>query len=541
MSSMPPPPPYLPTQGSTVGYTRRDLKAQRRAAADQARLQRAQLRMQVRATRRSSIVGPLLLLALGVVLLLLQTGRLHWFDVLSWLGRWWPGVLILAGLLMVAEWSFDRRQISLHGLDNTPRRFLGGGTVALLILLAIVGATVMVAENSSVWIRQNVDENLRQNGLGDWRHVFGWRNEFTDELQAPISSSGLLTIENPRGDVTVTGSSADGKVHVTTHQHVFAWQSSDSDDRRTAEKVRFSGDDKNLVLTAPSMEEDDADLTVELPHDAALTVHSSHGDVTLEELRGAVNVNASGGDIKLTALRGPVKLQTQDDDATVTAHSLAGGLTLDGRTGDIDLSDIDGAVTLRGDFFGTTHLERIRGAVHFQSSFTDFTCAGVPGDVNVEGRSDLDAQRLLGPVTVATTNRNLTLNDVRGSTSITDRNGSVRLTIAGNPQPIHIANENGSVEVSAPAGAGFSVQAHTQNGNIENDFGLSPQKSGDATRLSSQVGHGGPLLDLQTTEGDISLLKGNADDKGDWDDSPKRITPVPVTPSAKRAEPQTDL
>ena len=232
--------------------------------------------------------------------------------------------------------------------------------------------------------------------------------------------------------------------------------------------------------------------------------------MSLEELRGAVDVSARSGDVKVTALRGTVHLQTEDDDATITAHSLGSGLTVDGRTGDIDLSDIDGPVTLHGDFFGTTHMERVRGAVHFQSSFTDLQCAGVPGDMDVEGRSNLVAHQLTGPLTLSTTNRDITLSEVAGATTVKDRNGSISLGLAGTLAPVSVTNENGSVELSIPDTQGFALHANTQNGTIENDFGMSAKKQGDSSELNAKAGRGGPLLNLQTTEGDLSSRKSSS-------------------------------
>lgn len=496
-----------PNPAASQILDKKALKAQQKAREQAFRRQREQARFAQRAARRSSVVGPLLLLTLGIVLLLLEMGRLHWSGMLSWLGRWWPAVLIVAGLIMILEWTFDQRQGGVAGGSAPTRRFLGGGTVSLLVLIALLGAGSMVADNGSLWLQHHMDEPFRESGLGDWRKIFGVHQDLTEDLQHSLLPKGTLVIEAPKGDVVVTGSSADGQVHVTVHQHIFVWQNDEVENRKRLETVSFRGDNSRLVLTAPSTGEDNADLTVEVPHDADLIVHSLDGDVSLEELRGAVDVSARKGDIKVTALRGPVHLQTQDDDATVTAHSLGSGLTVDGRTGDIELSDIDGAVTLHGDFFGTTHMERIRGAVHFQSSFTDLQCAGVPGDLDVEGRSNLIAHQLSGPVTIATTNRDITLSDVQGATTIKDRNGSVALGLAGTLAPVSITNENGSVEISVPENQGFAVHATTQNGTVENDFGLSAQKHGDSSDLNAKAGRGGPLLNLQTTEGDLNVRR----------------------------------
>src|SRR5580700_3386621 len=124
MSTIPPPPPGAPTPPP---YDPNAWRAQRQAMKAQARMQRAQWKAQMRATRRGSIAGPVLLIALGVVFLLAQTGKMNWWSVATWYGTWWPVVLIGAGLILLAEWAYD------HHLNPDPatrgRRTLGGGVV----------------------------------------------------------------------------------------------------------------------------------------------------------------------------------------------------------------------------------------------------------------------------------------------------------------------------------------------------------------------------------------------------------------------------
>ena len=51
-----------------------------------------------------SIVGPILLIGIGVIALLIATGHLVAVDFWTWYGHWWPALLILAGLALLAEW-----------------------------------------------------------------------------------------------------------------------------------------------------------------------------------------------------------------------------------------------------------------------------------------------------------------------------------------------------------------------------------------------------------------------------------------------------
>src|SRR5215469_14049863 len=69
--------------------------------------------------RVPSVVGPIILVAIGVVGLLLYSGHITPSRFWSWYGHWWPLLLILAGLALMAEWALDMKRA-------TPVRRSGG-------------------------------------------------------------------------------------------------------------------------------------------------------------------------------------------------------------------------------------------------------------------------------------------------------------------------------------------------------------------------------------------------------------------------------
>lgn len=527
------PPPHFgyapPTQA--VPADRRTQRPNRRAANAQARLRREQARLRQRALQRGSVTGPVLLVAAGMLLLLLQTGRLHWADALTWLSVWWPAILIGSGVVLILEWLFDRHLSSSPG-GLAPRRVLGGGGTALLLFLAIAGAGLSLARRSTSFSGDAFSAPWFGNGRNNWDHLLGTHSDFTGDLTASLGPQGELTVNDPHGDITVTGSSPDGQAHVSIHQHLFSrgnnsHANGDLDARHMREQPRFVGDRDHLTLSALPEGEDDADLTIQLPHNASLIVHSGQGDVAIEELHGSATIDAHDGDVKLTAVRGPVRVDTEDDDSTITAHSLGGGLTLNGHSGDMDLSDIDGGLVLHGDFFGTTRLERIRGNVDFQSSFTRFNCAGIPGNLVVEGRSDLTAKHLVGPLTLATTDRNLSLDGVRGPVDITNRNGSIALTLAAPLAPVHVTNTDGTVDISVPERQAFTLHAKAQDAEIHNEFNLPNTTADSLAHTDGRVLGGGPELTLETSDDNINVHKlvANPDDR--WTGTPGTASLAP--------------
>jgi hypothetical protein len=528
MASYPPPPPPPPGYGSGPGpagssgpsyasgnyapgsaYDRRAWKAQRRAAKVQARWMREQYRWQRRSLRRGSLVGPMVLLVLGVIFLLEQTGRLSWAHSFEWYARWWPAVLIVAGIILLLEWMFDQQHMEETGRP-LPAHVLSGGAVFLLIVLACVGVAARWTESNTAW-----HDHLMGHDFGGLDRVFGEAHESDDSLGHVMPQGAMLVVHNPWGSVSVTGSSDDGQVHVSVHKQVYAWRDSDADERSRQLQPIFSTQGNNLMLDVPPVNQGQADLTIEMPHGAGVSVSADHGDVHVSELHGDVTISARKGDVDLSRINGQVLAQVNNDDSDVSAKSVTGSLTLQGRAGDISLTNIDGAVMLQGDFFGTTHAEQINGPLRFETSRTKFGTARVDGELSIES-GDLQGNKLLGPVTLTTRNRTIELDDVSGPVTLSNRNGAVSLTNAAPVAPINITNQHGSVDLGLPEHGGFVLDAQTKNGGLENDFGLESQSQGDTHWLSGKVGIGGAQVKVQTTDGDVTIRKAVA-------------TPVPPT------------
>lgn len=524
MASYPPPPPPPPGYGSP--YDRRAWKAQQRAAKMQARWVRDQYRMQRRVLRRRSIVGPLVLLTLGVLFLLEQTGRLSWPHTFDWYARWWPAVLILAGIILLLEWIFDQQHLEETGQPATTH-ILSGGAVFLLILLACVGVWARWVETSP-WHKHL----LLGQDFGGFDKVFGEAHESDDSLTQALPPGGLLVIHNPWGAVSVTGSSDDNQVHVTVHKQVYAWRDDQASNRARRLQPAFSTQGNNLTLDLPAVEQGQADLTIEMPHAAGLSVSVDHGDIRISQLRGDLTLSSRKGDLDLSAIDGKVLAQVNNDDSSVTARSITGPVTLEGRAGDISLTNINGAVMLQGDFFGATHAEQVNGPLRFETTRTKFATARVDGNLDIE-RGNLQGNRLLGPVTLTTRDRTIQLDDVAGPVTITNRNGAVAVTSALPTAPINITNHHGSVDLGLPEHGGFVLDAQTRNGDLENDFGLAPRTEGETHGLNGTLGSGGPQIHVETTDGDITIRKAVAAPlPPEAPPTPRLTTEPPATPTA---------
>jgi DUF4097 and DUF4098 domain-containing protein YvlB len=477
------------------------MKAQRYAMRAQARMQRAQWKAQMRANRRGSLTGPALLIALGVVFLLAQTGKMSWWMVATWYGTWWPLVLVGAGLILLAEWAYDHHMNPDATMGG--RRTLGGGVVFLLIVLALLGVSTW--GGTRIYEHHLGDNSFFGKNLDGWDH-FGDEHDEDSSLSAAMPTAESLVIRSPHGDVTVTGASTDGQVHVSAHKQAWSWKESDAEDKERRMEPQFTDNGSSQVLSVEGVEGGQVDLTVQMPAGTALTIEAGHGDISVTGLRNNLKLTQNHGDVDLEDITGSIDAHIQDDDSSVQAHSIRGAMLIEGRSGDVNVSDITGDVNLQGDFFGTTHAERVNGVVRFDSSRTQFSATRVDGEVEIE-RGELQGSALLGPVTLNSINKDISLERVAGSVKIYNR-GKGDITISNAPPlaPITIDNEHGSVNVGVPEGAGFVLSAQAKHGDVENDFDV-PVMGSDSMHTASQtVGHGGPAVTI-TTQGDVIVRK----------------------------------
>ena len=453
-------------------------------------------------------MGPLLLVGLGVIALLLQMGRLHWQTTLEWYARWWPLLLIAAGVLLMVEWALDQARLHKGTAEGVPAypgyapRRLGGGVIWLLVLAGLVGAGL---HSSRVIYFPDHDRNSFFDF--DMAHAVGTAHDSDESMVQAVAADSSLSIDNPQGDVTVSGTSDDGQIHIAVHKQVYAYDDGDAANRAAKLRPAVSSGSGYTTVRVASVDSGHADLTVTLPKTVALTITAGHGQVRVKGMHAEVTVNGDRGDVDLSDLDGTVYAHMHNSNATFSAHNLAGPLTIDGHTGDVNISQVHGAVTLTGNFFGTTHLEKLSGLLKYHTSRTDLQIARLDGEIEFDRGANLHANQLLGPVVLKTSDRIITLDRVQGDVDIVNSNGAVNVTSVGPTGTVSIVNKRGSVDLAVPAGAAFTVLASTKHGGIRNDFALHASGPDDSPELMGTVGSGGPSMHLQTSDGDVSLRK----------------------------------
>jgi DUF4097 and DUF4098 domain-containing protein YvlB len=529
------PPPYPPPGFSPrdqARFARQQLKTQARAQKIAFRAQQALYRQQSRAMRRTSILGPLLIIAVGVIILLIHLGRLSYYTFETFYGRWWPLLLVVAGLILVAEWAFDQ-----HNAQSGPpytRRGVGAGVIFLLIVLALTGASIEGFRDGVGVLAKgfHVDSD-------DFGQFLGDRHDFTQQFDQPFAPNTSLTIENPHGDITITGTSSDNQLHVVVNKQVYTWGDDNASARADQLSPRLVTAGQSLTLTVPQLDSGSADLAVTVPASAQLTVTAGHGAVTLSDLAAPVNVTANHGDIELDRIAATVVVRA-NSGSSFSAHDIHGDVTLRGHADDLNLTGVTGAVSLEGEFFGDTHLEHLAGPLTFRTNRTQFSAAALDGMVDISNDSEMTGDQLVGPVDLTTRSRNISFERVAGSVTINNSNGTVDLTNSAPVGNISVENTNGEVTLTVPdpasAHSGFTIQTGTRDGAIEDELDDANISDSPSALHSDTIGNGAAHITLHTTHADITIHKGLVEPPSAT--SPPPIAPAPPsTPPAPPAKP----
>jgi DUF4097 and DUF4098 domain-containing protein YvlB len=447
------------------------------------------------APRIPSVVGPIILVAVGVIGLLIYSGRIEAAQFWTWYGRWWPLLLIIAGLALLGEWALDLRR------DTPVRR--SGGFVGGLIFLAILGLGAAGWTNWWGPMRANFGDN------GDnFFNMFGLPEHDQDQqaLNANLPANAVIQIENPRGDVSVTA--ADGN-QVQVQAHLVAYASSDDSSRKIfdAEQTHVTVSGNTALVKSDSNSSGRVNMAVTVPKGAQVTINAGRGDVTVAGLGDGVNIVSSHGDVHLSSIQGSVQVRFPGDKHEFSAHDIQGDVTASGNCNDLTLSEIKGKVVMDGEIFGDVHFENLSGPLHLHTSITDVELGSLPGDMTLDS-DDLRVTEAHGEVRVTTHAKDVDLGQIYGDVNVNDNHGQISIEPAGSYN-LQATNGKGDIEVTLPPDASATVDARTRNGDIVSDYPIPSLSDDESKSARFTVGSGKANIQLTTDVGDIHVKKGS--------------------------------
>jgi DUF4097 and DUF4098 domain-containing protein YvlB len=463
---------------------------------------------------RGSISGPVVLIFVGVVFWIKAVSP--GFRIGDLVARYWPYALILWGVIALLE-------VCIRFVRNAPlpRNGVSGGAWIAVVALAIFGSSAFQFERPDNWFRQV--------GFESGIEAFGEEHQYPIEAIARTAGpTPRIIFEDFRGDAKISGTDA-ATVTVSGQKTIGSFSAEEADKANNQSPVEVIADGNTVTIrchqdrsgTRTSVS---TNLDVSVPKGASIQASDSRGSFDVSSITGDIDLNGGNmEDIRLDEIAGNVKLDAHSTHS-IRCSNVKGTVDLHGRGNDVELENITGQVTLGGDYTGSISLRAIAKPISLQSMRTQLDARQINGYVRLD-RGSLDAKDLVGPVKLSTRATDVTLAGFSNTLDLDVDRGDIELRperSAMGRMTVHA--RSGNIELAVPSAAHFALNAGTENGEIDNQFGdgLKESNSGRGARLEGSVGSG-PDVNLVTQHGSITVRKSSGEEAAEAKDPAVQI------------------
>ena len=377
-----------------------------------------------------------------------------------------------------------------------------------------------------------------------------------------VKKGGDLVMEKIRGDVVITTWKKNvvniheiRKMDVYTEAEARAvLKKNDVLYQKSGNTIKVGGEDNYRSYMSST-------FTITLPDEFNVEVGTSGGDISITALKGTVQLKTSGGDIDLVRIRGPVKAKTSGGDVTV--EETTGEVNIYTSGGDIEISDVKGEVEARtsgGDIIvknnnakvsahtsgGDIELKNIGAEVEAHTSGGDIEVDGSKGklevttsggDIDIKdvndvvmaktSGGDVDAANIMNGIFAETSGGDIDLGEIQGFIEAKTSGGDVeaKMTLKDFSKDHHVEmkSSGGNLTLYIPAKLPATISAvitvkgsSHRDYDIYSDFPLTSKRQTDkkkrgrreeVIRSEGKINGGGDLIQLETTNGNITIKK----------------------------------
>jgi len=448
-----------------------------------------------RMRRQRSVFGPIILIAIGVLLLLYNFGLFTKDAFGVWFAKYWPVLLILLGLIKLGEYVWARQS------GNPPPR-LGGGSIVFLVFLILAGMSATgISRHWNDWNINLGDDADLDSAIGG---IFGSKYDFSDNFSQPVNATEVRIISN-HGNVKITAST-DNQIHAILQKSIRTDSQENANHFNESTHPQFAqqGSVAVLDLTGGNYQHGEFDLDLQVPRAVSVAVATHTGDITVSERDGNVDLSTDRGDVDFDQIKGNASIHLHHGSAT--GKDVSGNIVLDGNVTNTNFSEVKGTVTMTGTYWGDMQLSHLEKPFHLTTSRTDLQFSRLDGNFTMEP-DELQANAINGPFRLETRSKGVHLDDVSGEVHIQNRNATVELRPKTPLSAIDVSNVHGDVRLEVPQNAGFQLDAQSLGGEINTDFDVKVDNARHDATARGAVGKGGPAVTLRAERGTIEVRK----------------------------------
>jgi len=445
---------------------------------------------------RKSLFGPVLLIALGGVLL--ARNLAPELSLLRLFADYWPWILVFWGGFRLVEFAVARL------LGRRAPEPLGAGAVIVAVFLCFAGSTAHALSRNELefvdWIRAR----------GGW---FDLEFDYPLRHEQPVGPGQAVLIRNLEGRIRIVASEQPG-LRVAGHKRIRAFHDRMAARLDERSRLEITPQEKQVVLQPRPMPERDGrrisyDIEIEMPAAAALRIEGARGRLDVQGLSGNVTIDGSAS-IEISDVSGPVRIHARRAQ-NIAARRLASTFEVAGRARRVEAEELAGAVTIEGSEVQEVRLSKLDQPARLRCNNTDLELQKLPGELEITpGAVEIvDAAGPLALNSRGSRRRRIRLERISGALTVEAQRGDLELLAGDEPPDLtDVKIERGDISVSLAPDAAFSIEATTARGSASHEFGNALQIETQDRAATLRGGRGqGPLLKLETGRGDVRVLK----------------------------------
>jgi hypothetical protein len=364
--------------------------------------------------------------------------------------------------------------------------------------------------------------------------------------QVSVSSSSLpIVVENPSGDISISGTSnktitANLRFEVVASTHAKEQEYIE----RTLLVVAKESDQYTIRIDLPRLSDHRTELInclleVSVPRanpidcrgafgqisisdiSGKVTVKSNNSQVTVERASGGASISNSMGPVEMLEVRGNMEVKNSYGPVNIT--SCTGAMLLENQyspitlrdsegrveienTGQIDITDHEGNITI-DNLYGTVDAENILGDVVAKNGYQPIRIRDVSGSVDLENQyAEVSAKQVGGSVSITNQYAPIFVESLDGPVDLSNQYSNISINLGrGFRGGSTITNTEGTVNVTVVQQPNLVLSVFTERGNISSSLPLSLRTRGDSKSGELVLGEGGDQLDISTSGGAIII------------------------------------
>jgi len=304
-----------------------------------------------------------------------------------------------------------------------------------------------------------------------------------------LKEEGLVSLNNPRGDISIQ---SWGKDYIKVIATKLVEGSNQKRMKKALEKIKveFVATEDNLHIKTDlgesrfktfflfdrlwnffSTTQGRVDYQLWVPPGVNILAETTSGNLLIQGIRGDVRTKGVSGRIKFSSIQGNVEAETISGEIELV--EIEGDVNLSSLSGDLSLNQVKGNILLKSTS-GKLHMSSVEGTIRGYTASGKIVMRKIRGVVELIETASGDIQAEL-------------------------------LEVADDWLGMIFDSATGDIEVSLPRDLGANLGIKTVSGRISCNFTILTRGEFEAGALGGPINGGGPLLEIETTSGDIFL------------------------------------